>query len=89
MISSAFYLASRVRGALRRELISRRIPSRPMFQLHWMPYFLCQADSDAAAKVFLPEAMPRWLVERYHSPEVRIAMLRFGDVPQEGAFPAI
>eukprot|EP00752_Nemacystus_decipiens_P002212 g2103.t1 len=29
-----------------------------------------QVDSEAAAKVFLPEAMPRWLVERYHSPEV-------------------
>lgn len=31
-----------------------------------------QVESKAAAKVFLPEAMPRWLVERYHSPEVRI-----------------
>lgn len=30
-----------------------------------------QVESEAAAKVFLPEAMPRWLVERYHSPEVR------------------
>lgn len=30
-----------------------------------------QVESKAAAKVFLPEAMPRWLVERYHSPEVR------------------
>lgn len=30
-----------------------------------------QIESEAAAKVFLPEAMPRWLVERYHSPEVR------------------
>ncbi|CAM9558885.1 unnamed protein product, partial [Hapterophycus canaliculatus] len=29
-----------------------------------------QIESEAAAKVFLPEAMPRWLVERYHSPEV-------------------
>ncbi|CAM9546539.1 unnamed protein product [Sphacelaria rigidula] len=29
-----------------------------------------QAEREAAAKVFLPEAMPRWLVERYHSPEV-------------------
>ncbi|CAM9354378.1 unnamed protein product [Scytosiphon promiscuus] len=29
-----------------------------------------QMESEAAAKVFLPEAMPRWLVERYHSPEV-------------------
>ncbi|CAM9551989.1 unnamed protein product [Ectocarpus fasciculatus] len=29
-----------------------------------------QAESEAASKVFHPEAMPRWLVERYHSPEV-------------------
>lgn len=35
-----------------------------------------QAESEAAAKVFLPEAMPRWLVERYHSPEVRSLRIR-------------
>lgn len=36
-----------------------------------MHVWINQAESESAAKVFLPEAMPRWLVERYHSPEVR------------------
>lgn len=42
-----------------------------MTAYHWyLPFVWTQAESEAAAKVFLPEAMPRWLVERYHSPEV-------------------
>lgn len=42
----------------------------------WLLAACCvlQAESEAAAKIFLPEAMPQWLTERYHSPEVRVSL---------------